>query len=252
MSSASPASRAGARTPSPASRLVLWNIDHTLVDVGRVMREAYAEAFQEVTGCPLVSLAPAAGRTDSEVIFETLARNGIEPTDHHLPEFTDALAAALGARREELRRYGRALPGAEQALAALARIPDVVQSVLTGNIQPNALVKLETFGLARYLDVEIGGYASETFPKATLVEVARQRAAVTYGDGVREGPTVVIADSIRDVAAAHIGGAAIVAVASGRSTEAELAAEGADVVLPNLRETEELTRSVMDLTRVRR
>ena len=68
-------------------RLVLWNVDHTLVDVGRVTREAYAEAFQKATGRPLVRLAPTAGRTESEIIFETLAFNDVVTTDDHLAGF---------------------------------------------------------------------------------------------------------------------------------------------------------------------
>src|SRR5215467_9577713 len=63
---------------SPAMpRLVLWNVDHTLVDVGKVTREAYAEAFQRVTGRPLVRLAATADRTESEIIFEILAFNDV-------------------------------------------------------------------------------------------------------------------------------------------------------------------------------
>src|SRR5690606_19712994 len=100
-------------------RLVLWNIDHTLVDVGKVTRDAYAEAFRQTTGRPLVKLAPLAGRTESEVIFETLAFNDIEVTDDHLPRFMDELAKAFAARRRRLRSEGRLLPGAREALAAL-------------------------------------------------------------------------------------------------------------------------------------
>ncbi len=78
-------------------RLVLWNVDHTLVDVGRVTRDAYAEAFAQVTGRPLVRLAPTAGRTESEIIFETLAFNDVVTTEDHLAEFIAALGD--GVRR---------------------------------------------------------------------------------------------------------------------------------------------------------
>src|SRR5262249_30290597 len=59
----------------PIHRLVLWNIDLTLVDVGRVTRAAYADAFRKVTGRPLVRLPQMAGRTESEIFFEALALN---------------------------------------------------------------------------------------------------------------------------------------------------------------------------------
>src|SRR5262245_11816480 len=104
---------------SAIHRLVLWNIDHTLVDVGRVTRDAYAEAFHKVVGRQLLQLAPTAGRTESEIIFETLAVNDIPPADNHLPMFVAALEAAYASRLGDVRRYGRVLAGAEEALAAV-------------------------------------------------------------------------------------------------------------------------------------
>jgi phosphoglycolate phosphatase len=230
-------------------RLVLWNVDHTLVDVGRVTREAYAEAFQKVTGRPLVRLAPTAGRTESEIIFETLAFNDVVTTEHHLGEFMEALGQAFGARRKSIRKDGRALPGAREALAAVGRLPDVIQSVLTGSIEPNAIAKLTALGLDKYVDFKVGGYGSETYPKAALVELARTRAAKKYGAVIEESATVLIADSPNDVRAAQISKAKTVAVATGNATQAELRNAGADVVLPTLAETEQVVRAIESLTR---
>lgn len=230
-------------------RLVLWNVDHTLVDVGRVTREAYAEAFQKVTGRPLVRLAPTAGRTESEIIFETLAFNDVVTTEHHLGEFMEALAEAFAARRKSIRKDGRALPGAREALAAVGRLHDVIQSVLTGSIEPNAIAKLTALGLDKYVDFKVGGYGSETYPKAALVELARTRTAKKYGAVVEESATVLIADSPNDVRAAQISQAKIIAVATGNATQAELRSAGADVVLPTLAETEQVVRAVESLTR---
>lgn len=233
---------------SPINRLVLWNIDLTLVDVTIVARDAYAEAFREVTGRPLVKLAPARGRPDSEVIFETLALNGVVAEDDHLPRFTAALAAAFAARRDLLAERGRAMPGAKDALAAVARLDGVVQSVLTGTIRSNAVLMLRAFGLDRHIDFEIGGYGEEVYPKATLLQVAQNRAAARYGAPFTAATTVLIGDSPRDVQAARIGGAAMIAVASGRATAAELAEAGADIVLPDLTNPAEVVAAVARLT----
>jgi phosphoglycolate phosphatase-like HAD superfamily hydrolase len=231
-----------------SQRLVLWNVDQTLVEVGRVTREAYAEAFQKVTGRRMVRLAPTAGRTESEIIFETLAFNDVPAGDDTLPAFIDALARSFAARRVGVREHGRVLPGAREGLAAVARLPQVVQSVLTGSIQPNAVIKLTELGLDRHLDFEVGGYGSEVYPKGALVELARTRASEKYGLPFGESTTVVIADSPFDVRAAHIAHATIIAVATGAATEAELASAGADVVLPTLAETTGLVRAVQYLT----
>jgi phosphoglycolate phosphatase len=230
-------------------RLVLWNIDHTLVDVGKVTREAYAEAFERVTGRPLVRLAPTAGRTESEIIFETLAFNDVVTTEDHLAQFIAALGDAFGARRKAVRRDGRVLPGAREALAAVGSLGEIVQSVLTGSIERNAIVKLSALGLDKYVDFEVGGYGSETYPKAALVELARTRAAAKYGVPFADSTTVLIADSSHDVQAARISRAKVIAVATGTATEAELRGAGADVVLPTLIDTEQVVRAVDVLTR---
>ncbi|WP_459802412.1 HAD family hydrolase [Herbidospora sp. RD11066] len=226
-------------------RLVLWNIDLTLVDVTIVTRDAFAEAFRAVTGRPLVKLVPAKGRPDSEIIFETLATNGITVDDNHLPAFIDALARSFGDRRDRLTKQGRAMPGAKDALRAVSRLDGTVQSVLTGTITPNAVHKLTAFGLNKYIDFTIGGFGEEVYPKASLLQVAQGRAKEKYGAAFS---TVLIGDSTRDVQAARIAGAAMIAVASGGSTAAELTEAGADMVLPDLSNPSEVVAAVARLT----
>ncbi|MDA0632831.1 haloacid dehalogenase-like hydrolase [Nonomuraea sp. MCN248] len=227
---------------------MLWNVDLTLVDVGIVTRDAYAEAFRAVTGRPLVKLVPAMGRPDSEIIFETLAVNGVVADDDHLPRFLDALAAAFADRRRRLAKEGRMMAGARDALRSVARLDGVVQTVLTGTIKSNAVLKLQAFKLDRYVDFELGGYGEEPYPKAGLLQVAQGRAKARLGVPFTSANTVVIGDSARDVQAARIGGAGMIAVASGRSTATELRQAGADLVLPDLSDAAEVVAAVTALT----
>lgn len=233
---------------------MLWNIDLTLVDVARVSRGAYADAFRRVTGRPLVALPQTAGRTDSEIFFEALATNAAAPVPGRpggqdlLASYTRELEAAFGARLDLLSAQGRALPGAADAVAAVVALPGVIQSVLTGTIRPNALVKLRAFGLDQYFDLEIGGYGSEIYPMGALLLRSRGRASEKYGTDIGADATVYLADSARDVEAARVGGAHCVAVASGRSTAAELREAGADLVLDDLADTEAVVRAVDYLT----
>ena len=212
----------------------------TLVDIAKVTRVAYAEAFRKVTGRPLVQLPQMAGRTEPEVFFDALALNGVSLRDaaeseRLLAPFGAELATSLAARRDLLTTQGQLLPGAAESLAAVAGLTDVVQSVLTGSSRPNATLKVRAFGLDRYLDLAVGGFAgSDPYPKGALLRVARQRAEERYGVVFAEAATVYIADSARDVEAARIGGARSLAVASGRASTAELRDAGADAVLPDL------------------
>ena len=210
-------------------------------------------AFGQVSGYPLVQLPPTAGRTDSEVFFEALALNAPELAADEDPQrllaaYNDALARAFDARRDLLTTKGRLLPGAKEALTAVARLPGVLQTVLTGTIRPNALVKLRAFGLDGLIDAEIGGFGSDVYPKGTLLQVARLRAAETRGASLTEQGTTYIGDSQRDVEAARVGGARSIAVVSGRATHAELTAAGADAVLADLTDTEAVVRTIDELT----
>ncbi|KAB8197572.1 HAD hydrolase-like protein [Nonomuraea phyllanthi] len=227
---------------------MLWNVDLTLVDVAIVTRDAYAEAFRVVTGRPLIKLVPPMGRPDSEIVFETLAVNGIQAEDDHLPRFLSALAVAFADRRGRLAKEGRMMPGAKAALKAVSRVDGVIQTVLTGTIRGNAVHKLKAFGLDKHIDFTLGGYGEEVYPKATLLQVAQSRAKQRFGTPFTAANTVVIGDSTRDVQAARIGGAAMIAVASGRSTAAELRDAGAAAVLPDLSDPAAVVSSLLSLT----
>ena len=221
------------------------------------MRAAYAEAFPAITGRPLIKLPQTAGRSESEIFFDALAVNAADVSavgeaDRLLDRFSAELAAALEARRDDLLRQGQLLPGAAEALAAVAKLDGpvnkTVQTVLTGNSKQNAMLKLRAFGLDGFVDFDIGGYGHEAYPKGTLLRVARERASDKHKVSFGEEVTVYVADSPRDVDAARIGGARSLAVASGRATAAELREAGADAVLPDLTDTASVTALVARLT----
>jgi len=221
--------------------LVLWDIDGTLVQAGEVGRDIFTEAFQAVLGrAPDQVTAKAlvmAGRTDPEIALEFLAAHEIAEGASHLPAFSEALVTALAAKAAVVRERGRALPGAREALVALGRTEGVVQSLLTGNLEPNALLKLASFELDGHLDFEVGGFGSDHHHRPSLVEVARAKAERKYGTSFPGTATVLVGDTPLDVAAGRAGGARVVAVATGPYSVAELRATGADAVLPNLGDT---------------
>ena len=221
--------------------------------MARVTRAAYAEAFATVAGRPLIQLPQMAGRSESEIFFDALALNGVDvradgQAERLLEPFSAELSAALAARHDELKTQGQLLPGAAEALAAVAKLDGAVQTVLTGNSKATAVLKLRAFGLEGFVDFDIGGYGSEAYPKGTLLRVARQRASDKHGVTFGEYATVYVADSSRDVDAARIGGARSLAVASGRVSTAELRDAGADAVLPDLADTAALVTLITRLT----
>jgi phosphoglycolate phosphatase-like HAD superfamily hydrolase len=232
-------------------RLVLWDIDGTLVQAGDVGRDIFTEAFQAVLGRAPDQVAARmlamAGRTDPEIALEFLAAHEIAEAEgeRHLPAFSEALATALAAKAALIRERGRALPGARETLAALGRSDGVVQSLLTGNVQPNALLKLASFELDGYLDLDVGGFGSDNRHRPSLVEVARAKAEGKYGTAFAGPATVLVGDTPLDVDAGRAGGARVVAVATGPYGVAELEATGADAVLADLRDTEAALAAIL-------
>jgi phosphoglycolate phosphatase len=217
--------------------LVLWDIDHTLIETRGVGSQVYAEAFAKVTGHRLEKMPDLAGRTEPVIFREALKVNGVEPDEDLYDQFAAEQARAYAAHLDELRARGRALPGAAEALRALSERNDVLQSVLTGNTRPSAEIKLHAFDLDRYLDFDIGAYGTDDDTRANLVNVARQRAEKAHGANFDDGATILIGDTPNDVAAAQASGARIIAVATGKDTAADLSTAGADTVLPDLTAT---------------
>jgi phosphoglycolate phosphatase len=230
---------------TPRPRLVLWDVDGTLVDSAKLGRDAFFEAFQKVTGAAPSEMVPFAGRTDLEIAHDMLESSGVAPDDELLDRFEEALVESMAARHGEMRRRGRALPGAGAALARLQHEPGVVQSLLTGNVEPNALVKLSAFGLARYVDFGAGAYGSDHRVRGELVAIARRRTEERHGVRLEPDDVVLVGDTPLDIAAAREGGARAVGVATGPYDVEMLDDAGADAVLPDLADTEAVAREVL-------
>ncbi|KIH97617.1 hypothetical protein LP52_18065 [Streptomonospora alba] len=216
--------------------LVLWDVDHTLIETRGVGSAVFREAFEKATGMTMsAGMATAHGHTEPVLLEKTLEINGIQHRDDGLFErFAAAQADGYRARVDELRKRGRALPGVEEAVGALATEPDVVQSVLTGNTRRAAQVKLSVFGLERYLNLDTGAYGDDDAYRPRLVEFAMARAAERVGAPVPSESTVLIGDTPKDIAAAREAGVGVIAVASGTSSVDDLTGAGADLVLGTL------------------
>ncbi|MFI6489211.1 HAD family hydrolase [Streptomyces sp. NPDC050564] len=217
--------------------IVLWDIDHTLIENAGVSKEIYAAAFSALSGRRPTGPARTEGRTDRLIMRDMFARDGLPEPDW--PAVEAALAHAGEERLGDLRLRGAALPGVREALKATSAHDDWVSSVLTGNIATNARVKLSAFDLDPLLDLSAGAYGADAELRPDLVAIARERARRVH-DVAADVPIVLVGDTPRDVEAALATDSGIIAVASGIHSAEELAAAGASVVLPDLSDTAEL------------
>ena len=122
--------------------------------------------------------------------------------------------------------------------------PEIIQSVLSGNIKPNAIARLSVFGLDSYIDFEVGGYGSDNHVPGNLIGLARERAWMKYGVQLGKAETVLIGSTLRDVRTGLNGGAHVVSIATGPDSMDALHSAGADIVLPDLRDTDAVAEAV--------
>ncbi|MFE4869530.1 HAD family hydrolase [Streptomyces sp. NPDC056682] len=214
--------------------IVLWDIDHTLIDNAGVSKEIYAAAYTALAGIPPVRPASTEGRTDRLIMRDIFL--GHDRPEPEWAAIEAALARAGEDRLGELRQRGTALPGVREALKAASMQDGWVSSVLTGNIMPNARMKLSAFSLDLLLDMPVGAYGADAEQRPALVDVARQRIR-NHRHLPAETPVVLVGDTPRDVEAALTSGAEVIAVATGIHSQTELAAAGAHMVLPDLSDT---------------
>ena len=247
--------------------LVLWDVDHTLVDSDGVGRELYQATYGEMFGGQMPQPGSMAGRTDRAIALEVLTLAGVDEPRQRVDAFHRAMAARAPGLAGLIAERARALPGAAQAMAALAELGGpgesgglggpgdgqparmarmaVVQSLLTGNIRPLAEVKLRPLGLTEHLDLDAGAYGDAHEVRAELVHLARDNAARQYGGDFGGQATVLVGDTPLDVAAALATGARAVGVATGGFSGPELAASGAHAVLPDLSVTGQVLAAVL-------
>jgi phosphoglycolate phosphatase len=220
-----------------AQRLLLFDIDGTLVRAGEVDR-----AVNMVLGHSPPGQVRMSGKTDPQIVREYLALAGLT-RDDLVPLVLKQLERELAEATGELAAGGRPCPGAPELLATLSSDRRLHLSVLTGNIEPNAVVKLSAFGLERWLDLEVGAYGSDSEDRRKLVPIALRRLGALRGVCLRATDVWVVGDTPRDFECAAAAGAHCLLVATGRFGADELRRLGADAVLPDLTSIE----AVVDL-----
>ncbi|MEU8690497.1 HAD hydrolase-like protein [Streptomyces sp. NPDC048665] len=219
------------------AQLVLWDIDHTLIDTRGVGRRLSAAAFEEVTGQAMRQQAKIDGITEAVIFRETAKLHGLTTDRADFERFAAALTAQHIRHAGELREQGHALPGAAAALDALAAA-GLRQTVVTGNVRAVAEIKLNVFGLDTHIHWDGGAYGEDADLRPELVKLALTRSSVAASE------TILIGDTPADVEGGLAIGVRVIAVATGRSSAEELRATGAHAVIPDLTDTEGLLKLV--------
>ena len=202
-------------------------------------------AFEEVFAIPNAFQGmPMAGRTDAWILNDAAAAHGIPRDAPDLTRFREAYVRYLAIELEKpgVARKGL-MPGVRELLDALAPRDDVYLALLTGNYEAGARLKLEYFDLWRYFPC--GAFGDDAPHRNVLVPKALTRVEECGGLTFSAANAVVIGDTPLDVGCAAFAGARSIAVATGSHSVDDLRAAGADAVLQDLADTNEVLRLIL-------
>jgi phosphoglycolate phosphatase len=215
-------------------RVLLFDIDGTLVSTGGAGAVAWTRAFEDLYGVPAdIGEFTDAGMTDPDVGAKTF--EGVmhrEPTAHELARLVQRRLEYLPQAVAESKGY-RVLPGVPERLKQLSHDGHLL-GIITGNGDGAAHIKLQRGDLNRWFT--FGAYASAGMDRAGIVRQAVQRGEAMLGQDVPDRENYVIGDTPLDIEAAHAVGCTAIGVATGRYDRAALEAAGADHVMDTLEE----------------
>ncbi len=216
-------------------KILLFDIDGTLIDSGGAGRRALEQSFREV--CSIDNAMDGhllAGKTDPLIIREALENNGIRANNEIIAKLKSSYIKHL--KEQMVFTHKSLMPGVGRLLEALSNNGHRHMGLLTGNMEEGARIKLEPLGILDYFS--FGAYGSDDPDRNLLLPHAQRRYAQATGLDVPAEGFAVIGDTPRDVACAKPYGAMSIAVASGFNTMEQLRAAGPDVLLPDLSDTE--------------
>lgn len=214
-------------------KLVLFDIDGTLMDSGgagtRSMNLAFEELFSVRNAFEWIGMA---GKTDIQIMKEGLAKHGLDSENGNVGMICDAYIRRLRTEIGNSKRHLK--PGIEESLRILSGMEGIYLGLLTGNVQAGARIKLGSFGLNSYFP--LGAFGDDDEDRNNLLPFAAERFRGLYNRDVEYSDCVVIGDTPRDVECAKLYNAYAVAVATGPYLYDTLLASGADMVLNTIKE----------------
>jgi len=226
-------------------KVVLFDIDGTLLWTDGAGRRAVHRALQDIFGAQPPDGHEFDGKTDPQIIRELMRLAGVsdETIDARLPDALERYVALLSEELGHADHSDKTFPGIGALLDALDARDDVLLGLLTGNIHEGALAKLAAVGLAQHR-FRIGAFGSDHPDRPALPAIARGRAEALLGYSVAGEDVIVIGDTPADMNCGKGIGARAIGVATGRYSVNDLRACDAAAVFPDLTDTTAVMRVI--------
>lgn len=229
-------------------RLVLFDIDGTLLSAQGAPRRAFHRALFDVYGTTgPIDAHTFDGKTDPQIARELLVLAGLTDAavDVGLPKLWSIYLRELARELALPDQRTLVYTGVRELLKALESLQqEIVLGLLTGNIQPGAALKLESARITN--GFRVGAFGSDHERRDQLPAVAVERARELTGVHFREREVVIIGDTPSDVTCGRSLAVRAIGVATGRHDAASLEAAGADHVFADLSDTDAVLRVILD------
>ena len=228
-------------------RIVLFDIDGTLLRSGGIGRVAMEHALTKVFGASGSMDYRYDGKTDRQIVRETMRLEGF--TDDQIDaQMDDLLAAYVSALEAELATGQRSvllLDGVAELLDQLDREKQVVVGLLTGNIHQGARAKLSAAGID--LDrFRVTAFGSDHELRPELPAVAQRRASELLGVDIQGNKVIIVGDTPADIECGQAIGARAIGVATGRYSVEQLSKYNPYAVFETLADTPAVLESIMN------
>jgi phosphoglycolate phosphatase-like HAD superfamily hydrolase len=222
----------------PGKRLLLWDIDGTLISTGAAGHRAIGRATAARFNGGDLDGVEIAGRTDVGIGRQILSKYHAPVNDESVRSFLDLYVEYL---EEELPRgKGCVLPGILELLEDAVTKSDITLGLLTGNLERGAKLKLEHYDLWRFF--AFGAFADDHHDRNELGAFALSRARSTTGIEFSATQVDVIGDTSHDIACGKAFGARTIAVATGPWSRDQLAPHEPDFLFDDLANVDEVKR----------
>jgi phosphoglycolate phosphatase-like HAD superfamily hydrolase len=229
------------------TRLVLFDIDGTLLWSDGAGRRAITRALIEVFGETGPSDHRFDGKTDPQIVREMMRMAGRDDADidERMAPLFARYVACLEEELNDPAHHARPLPGVVELLDVLSKRDDVALGLLTGNLVAGAHAKLRAVGIDPNVFV-VGAFGSDHEHRPELPAIAQQRSRELLGVDIPGRRVVIIGDTPADVQCGRGIGARAIGVATGRYPREELMAHGAAAVFADLSDTEAVLAAILD------
>ena len=227
-------------------RVVLFDIDGTLLWTDGAGRRAVHQAMEDVFGTPPADGLEFDGKTDPQIVRELMRHAGVadDMIDARLPEALERYVTLLHDELARADHRDQTFPGIVPLLDALESRDDVLLGLLTGNVHRGALAKLAAVGLV-HDRFRVGAFGSDHASRPALPAIARARAELLLGRAVDGGDVVIIGDTPADMSCGRDIGARAIGVATGRYSVEDLRACGPAAVFQDLSATMAVVHAVL-------